>query len=193
MADTGRVNLLLDSPFYAGNNESDLCNGTFSEKQIDSLLIGLSTTGMASVLTCAIAVIMVMLLRLYKKFVYLYQVLAALFFSITLSLELLALNYDSKSQYSKSACEAVGFLTQYSTWVKLMFTACLTFHLFCLTVFFKNFYKLEIAYVLISVFSPLYYTSGYPSSTTHLACQEHGAGSVAGRMIVPKRSTHWDW
>ena len=158
MADSGRVNLLLDSPVYAGNNESDLCNGTFSEKQINNLLIGLSTTGLASVLTCSIAVIMVMLLRLYKKFVYrlaLYQVLAALFFSITLSLELLALNYDSKSQYSKSACEAVGFLTQYSTWVKLMFTACLMFHLFCLTVFFKNFYKLEIAYVLISVFSPL--------------------------------------
>ena len=67
MAETGRVNLLLDSPVYAGNNESDLCNGTFSEKQINSLLIGLSTTGMASVLTCAIAVIMVMLLRLYKN------------------------------------------------------------------------------------------------------------------------------
>ena len=158
MADTGRVNSHLEFSVYGGNNESNLCNGTFSEKQIDNLLIGLGTTGMASVLICSIAVIMVMLFRLYKKFVYrlaLYQVLAALFVSLTQSLELLALHYDSKLQYYKSVCEAVGFLTQYSTWVKLMFTAGLTFHLFCLTIFFKNFYKLEIAYVLISVFSPL--------------------------------------
>ena len=160
MADTGRVNSLLESPIYAGDNKSDSCNGTFSMNQSDNLLIGLGTTGMVSVLTCSIAVIMVMLLRLYKKFVYrlaLYQVLAALFVSLALSLNLFALHYDSKSQHYESACEAVGFLTLYSSWVKLMFTACLTFHLFCLAVFFKNFYKLEITYVLISVFLPLLY------------------------------------
>ena len=85
MADTGRVNSHLESSVYGSNNESDLCIGTFSNKQIDNLLIGLSTTGMVSGLTCSIAVIMVMLFRLYKKFVYrlaLYQVLAALFTSL---------------------------------------------------------------------------------------------------------------
>ena len=142
----------------ASGNGSESCNNTFSKEQIDQILIALSSTGMASMLTCFTGVLMVIILKLYKKFAYrlaVYQVLAALFFSFTLSLELMALHYDSKSEFSRRACEAVGFLTQYSTWVKLMFTACLTFHLFCLAVFFKNFQKLEIVYILISVFSPL--------------------------------------
>ena len=152
------MSVFFEPVVFTGDNESDSCNSTFSREQIDQILIALSTTGMASMLTCSIAVLMVVLLRLYKRFAYrlaLYQVLAALFFSLTLSLELLALHYESKSVYSRRVCEAVGFLTQYSTWVKLMFTACLTFHLFCLAVFFKNFVKLELVYVLISVFSPL--------------------------------------
>lgn len=147
----------MDS-FSASSNGSELCNNTFSKEQIDQILIALSSTGMASMLTCFIGVLIVMLLKLYKKFAYrlaAYQVLAALFFSFTLSLELMALHYDSKSEFSRRACEAVGFLTQYSTWVKLMFTACLTFHLFCLAVFFRNFQKLEIVYILVSVLSPL--------------------------------------
>ena len=140
------------------NNYTDSCNSSFSKQQIDQILIALGTAGIASVVTCSVAVLMVISSLLYKKFVYrlaLYQVLAALFFSLTLSLELLALHYQGKSVYFRRVCEAVGFLTQYSTWVKLMFTACLTFHLFCLAVFFKNFVKLEVVYVLISVFSPL--------------------------------------
>ena len=152
------MSVFLEPAVFTGDNDSDLCNSTFSKEQIDQILIALSTTGMASMVTCFIAISMVVLLRLYKKFAYrlaLYQVLAALFFSLTLSLELLALHYQSKSMYFRRVCEAVGFLTQYSTWVKLMFTACLTFHLFCLAVFFKNFVKLEVVYVLISVFSPL--------------------------------------
>ena len=152
------MSVFLEPAVFTSDNDSDLCNNTFSKEQIDQILIALSTTGMVSMVTCFIAVLMVVLLRLYKKFAYrlaLYQVLAALFFSLTLSLELLALHYESKSVYFRRVCEAVGFMTQYSTWVKLMFTACLTFHLFCLAVFFKNFIKLEVMYVLISVFSPL--------------------------------------
>ena len=148
----------MDSLSAASGNGSESCNNTFSKEQIDQILIALSSTGTASMLTCFTGVLIVMILKLYKKFAYrlaTYQVLAALFFSFTLSLELMALHYDSKSVFSRRACEAVGFLTQYSTWVKLMFTACLTFHLFCLAVFFKNFQKLETVYIFVSVLSPL--------------------------------------
>ena len=147
----------MESEVLANSNNSS-CNSTFTKEQVDELLIALSSSGMASLLVCFIAVVMVLSLKLYKIFAYrlaLYQVLAALFFSITLSLELLALHYNSKSMHSRMVCEAVGFLTQYSTWVKLMFTLCLTFHLFYLAVFFKNLKKLEIVYVLLSVIFPL--------------------------------------
>lgn len=143
-------------PSADGGNDS--CNSTFTKEQVDEILIALGSTGITSLLVCSVAVVMVIWLHLCKIFAYrlaLYQVLAALFFSLTLSLELLALHYNSGSTYSRRVCEAVGFLTQYSTWVKLMFTVCLTFHLFCLAVFFKNYQKLEVAYVLLSVLFPL--------------------------------------
>ena len=143
----------------SGNGSNESCaNSSFSGEQSDQILITSSSTGMVSMVSCLTAVLMVVLLRLYKKFVYrlaLYQVLASLFFSFTISLELMALHYDSKSGYSRRACTAVGFLTQYSSWVKLMFMAFLTFHLFCLVVLFKNFQKLEVFYILASVLSPL--------------------------------------
>ena len=141
----------------SGSGES-CANNTFSGEQIDQIIIAVSSTGMVSMSCCLIAVLMVVVLRLYKKFVYrlaLYQVLAALFFSFALSIQLMAYNYDSKSEYSSRSCEAVGFLMQYSIWVKVMFTACLTFHLFFLVVFFKNFQKLEVFYIPISVIFPL--------------------------------------
>lgn len=100
-------------------------NTTFSEEQVNNILVTLSCTGMVSSITCLIAALMVPCLKLYKLFAYrlaLYQVLASLFFSLTISLELMAFNYDTNSDFSREACEAVGFLTQYSTWVKVMFT-----------------------------------------------------------------------
>ena len=148
---------VMESSMASGSGES-CANNTFSGEQIDQILIAVSSTGMVSMSCCLIAVLMVVVLRLYKKFVYrlaLYQVLAALFFSFALSIQLMAYNYDSKSEYSSRSCEAVGFLMQYSIWVKVMFTACLTFHLFFLVVFFKNFQKLEVFYIPISVIFPL--------------------------------------
>ena len=135
--------LVMESSLASGNGSSESCaNNTFSEEQINQLLVAVSSTGMVSMLCCLTAVMMVVVLRLYKKFVYrlaLYQVLAALFFSFVLSIQLMAYNYDSRSEYSSRSCEAVGFLTQFSISVKSMFTACLTFHLFFLVVFFEDF------------------------------------------------------
>ena len=149
----------MEASLASGNGSSQSCaNDTFSGEQIDHILIAVSSTGMVSMLCCLTAVLMVVVLRLYKKFVYrlaLYQVSAALFFSFALSIQLMAYNYDSKSEYSTRSCEAVGFLMQFSIWVKVMFTACLTFHLFFLVVFFKNFQKLEVFYILFAVFFPL--------------------------------------
>ena len=138
----------LETGLSSNNGCNESCaNNTFSTKQINQILVAVSSTGMVSMICCLTAVLMVVLLRLYKKFVYrlaLYQVLAALFFSYCLSIQLMAYDYDSTSEYSRISCKAVGFLTQYSICVKVIFSACLTFHLFLLVVFFKNFQKLEV-------------------------------------------------
>ena len=152
----------LETGLSSNNGSNESCvNNTFSTMQINQILVAVSSTGMVSMICCLTAVLMVVLLRLYKKFVYrlaLYQVLAALFFSFCLSIQLMAYDYDSTSEWSRVSCKVVGFLMQYSICAKVIFTACLTFHLFFLVVFFKNFQKLEVIYIFVSVIIPLLYS-----------------------------------
>ena len=52
-------------------------------------------------------------------------------------------------------CLTFAFFAQYAVWVEIAFTVCLTLHLFCLSVFYKNMAKCERAYVLCSLLVPL--------------------------------------
>ncbi len=134
------------------------CNVTFSEEQKRQLLFVTGCTGIGSVLCCIMAVSIVLFLRLYRRFAYrlaMYQVLGSLFWSISCSLVLLQLNYDATSKSSRISCHVVGFLLEYSMWVKLLFTLWLTFHLFSYVVLLKNMKKLEWLYITSSVFFPL--------------------------------------
>ena len=142
----------------AQNSSTDICNVSFTKDQKNELLLAMASSGAVSTVMCMIAVILVIYWRMYKYFVYrlaLYQVLACLLFSVSEVLEMMNYNYNETKQFHISACLATGFLTQYTMWVKLLFTLCLVFHLFCLAVCLKNFTKLEIAYVLLSALSPL--------------------------------------
>ena len=124
---------------------------------MNHLLIAMSTTSMLSTLMCIVTVIIVLSLRLYKHFVHrlaLYQVLASMFVSIAQCLLLLVINYNN-STFHIVSCQVTALLFQYTLWVKLLFTLCLVFHLFCLAVCLKNFKKLELVYILLSVLFPL--------------------------------------
>ena len=142
----------------AQNSSTDNCNVSFTKDQKNELLLAMASSGAVSTVMCMIAVILVIYWRMYKYFVYrlaLYQVLSCLLFSVSESLVLMNYNYNETKRFHVSACLATAFLMQYTMWVKLLFTLCLVFHLFCLAVCLKNFTKLEIAYVLLSALSPL--------------------------------------
>ena len=115
---------------------------------------------MVSFTMCVIAVSAVLVLKLYKSFSYrlaAYQVLSSLFFSLSQVLTLTLLGYNG-SEYYRVACKLDAFLIQYTIWVKLLFTSCLSFHFFCLTVCLRNFENLELLYVLISLLFPLLFS-----------------------------------
>ena len=126
----------------------------------------MGAVGILSAIVCSVAIIMVVVLKLYKYAVHrlaMYQVMAALFYSLICVFELVSFtkdhcHIDVYQQYINTTgtalCEAAGFLLEYGLWVKLMFTLCLTFHLFCFSVLHKNFQRFDIAHILISVFSP---------------------------------------
>ena len=117
----------------------------------------MTSTSAVSTLMCIVTIAIVLYLKLYTYFVYrlaIYQVVAALLFSLAECLVILNINYTN-SLFHSIACKTTAFLIQYTTWVKLLFTLCLVFHLFCLTVCLKNFVKLEVIYILLSVLFPL--------------------------------------
>ena len=116
----------------------------------------------ASVLVCLLAAIMVFALKLHSKIVYrlaLYQVLSALAFSTVQTLEIIFLNYEKSPVVYGRLCNTIGWLVMYTQWMKLLFTAWLTVHLFCFGVLYKNLKKLEILYVVTSLLVPIIFAT----------------------------------
>ena len=154
MKTTKELALYLES---SGGNET-LCNQTYTTTQTNTILAVAGCNGVVSFCTCVVAVSLVFCLRLHKLLTYrlaMYQVLSGMLFSFTLVLFFSSMNYDSDSLPDTVVCKVQAFLTEYSMWMKLLFTISLVFHLFCLAVFLKNMKNLEIWYVLFSTLFPL--------------------------------------
>ena len=114
---------------------------------------------------CFTSVVLVFVFKLYIYFVHrlaLYQVLAALFSGLALTLELLFLIFRKDDEKNHWLCETVGFLTLYFSWVRLLFTAWLVVHLFCQAVLHKDPQRdhkcYEVLCVVISFMFPLLFT-----------------------------------
>ncbi len=137
------------------------CNETYSTFQKNTLLIIAGCNGTISFATCLVAVSLVICLRLYKIFTYrlaMYQVLAGMMFSFSVMLFFGSIGYNRNDLLYVIVCKMQAFLTSYFLWVKLFFTMNLMFHLLCLSVFMKNFKRLEMFYVLFSTLFPLTFT-----------------------------------
>ena len=150
----------MESPFDEAIGNSTACNSSFSEEDRTSLLWIDGGTAMTSLTVCVIAASTALLLKLYKYFSYrlaIYQVMSSLFFSLAEILSLTLLNYNG-DMYYQIACKVEAFLTEYTVWVKLLFTLCVSFHFFCLTVCLRNFENFEATYILISIMLPLLFT-----------------------------------
>ena len=138
--------------------DNNSCNNSLTYEQRNHVLLASGTTGIFSFLCCVVAVSMVIVLRLYIHFIYrlaMYQVLASMFFSMSVGLTLMLYDYSSIRLYYRISCKMTAFLVVYSSWVKILFTSWLTFHLFSYVVFFKNLKRLEWLYISSSVFGPL--------------------------------------
>ena len=112
----------------------------------------------ASVLVCLLAAFLVFYLNLHKTAVYrlaLYQVLASLMFATVEVTQIVFINNKKSVDVYDQVCVAIGWMTIYARWVKIVFTAWLTFHLFCFAVLHKNMKKFEVLYVVTSVLVPV--------------------------------------
>ena len=145
---------------FSENSTVSDCNSTFTKDQKNCVLIVKSGTGLLSFTMCLIAVSIVLCMRLYKYFTYrlaMYQILSSLCLTVMEVSHITLLNYDGNIYY-QIACKSISFIMEYLIWIKLLFTLCLVFHLFCLAVCLKNFKKLEIGYVLFSILFPLLFS-----------------------------------
>lgn len=114
----------------------------------------LSTTNVATLVTCIFVLVLVWYLDLYRKTVYrlaLYQVLAALEAAAVLVAQIQFKNYDSSD---RRMCVATAYFLLQSQWTKLLLVVCITIHLFCYAVFHKNLKRFELLYLLSSVLLP---------------------------------------
>ena len=143
--------------YYNQSNCSE--SDGLSSHQRNSILIVMGGTSSVSLLMCIIAITMVLWLKLYKIFTYrlaLYEVSSSLAMTISLILNLMFINYDGTELYYKVVCRADAVILQYTTSVKLLFTMCLNFHLFCLAVFFRNFKRLEAVLLIVCCILPIF-------------------------------------
>lgn len=149
---------LQDTTINEYNNDSCSSNrSTLSHKEKRVILLAMGVGGVCAILVCVVALIMVKFFKLYRYLSHrlaMYQVLAAVFFGSVCALEMTFIQYDERAYY-RYLCAIAGFLLEYAVWVKLLFMFCLTFHLFCFAVFYRNFEKLEVVYIVFSIIGPL--------------------------------------
>ena len=133
------------------NDTTTSCS--FSDSQIHSIVITYGSVGALAVIICVVGLFLAFFLKLYSKFVYrlaMYQVTAALFIGLARSMQLLLMAVNDNETNHK-VCVALAYIIVSIDWIKLVFTAWITVHLFAYAVFRKNLKKLEIPLVVIGL------------------------------------------
>ena len=139
------------------NNHTSGSSAVLSHHEKYVILMTLCGGGIAAIIVCLIAMVMAIKFKLHKYFVHrlaIYQVLSAMFYSSLCIFEVIFINYDRNTAVYHPICVVEAFVLEYAVWIKLLFTFCLTFHLFCFSVCHVNYSRLEVAYVLVSVLGP---------------------------------------
>ena len=143
-----------------GNTSKD--NGTHHDiSDEDIILIAMGSVGFVSFLMCIVAVSSLCCLKLCKVFTYrlaMYQVLASMMLSFVTMILIVHISRLPDSEVNEVVCKAGAFLLEYFLMVKLLFVMSIIFHILCLELFFRNFKKLELVYILISVAFPLLFS-----------------------------------
>ena len=136
---------------------------------VKSVQLVFGCVSLLSMATCAAAVVMLVILKLHMQVIYrlaAYQVMCAFFWNTCTSLVLVELRAKDdnstasavNSSSSSLGCKVVGFLIVYSMWVMLLFSLCLTLHLFSYAVCHMRMEKREWLYIVVSILLPFLYT-----------------------------------
>ena len=142
-------------------------SAVLSDRDKFIILVSMSTVGGAAIIICLIALAMAAYFKLFGDFFHrlaIYQVFAAMLYSVVCVLQVVFINYDEENNpVYHPICVIEGFLLEYTMWIKLMFTFCLTFHLFFYLTCTRcservNFSRIEKIYVVLSLFGPLLFT-----------------------------------
>ena len=124
--------------------------------EVDTSLITLmGFAGSVSAAATLLTIVLVFKRRLYTRLVYrlaTYQVSAGLLISAAAVSQFVMLRGTNGAL--STLCKAIGFFSIYTLWINLAFTACMTMHLFCYAVYFKNLRTLEMLYVGTSLVLP---------------------------------------
>ena len=125
-----------------------------------SAVIIFSAANGTSLFVCLLAATLLCILKLHSKTVYrlaLYQVLSASAVAAQSVGQVFLLKHPASASSEATGqrlCKAFAFLFLYTEWVKLLFVAWVTVHLFCYAVFHKNLKRLEVIYIATSVIIP---------------------------------------
>ena len=156
----------------------------FTTKQQDALLMVEGFIGCGAFSCGLVALAMVVIMKLYRQLCYrlaVYQVLAACLRGSALALQLL---FIDKALLETPVCTFVAFLLLYASYLEVLFSGCVTFHLFSFSVFYKNLIKMEGVYVIISVLLPVlpgiipFTTDSYGSSEAWCFINNNDAGKI---------------
>ena len=113
---------------------SNNCSNVTDLRQL-SLTIKVSTAAL-SLVACILAALLACICRVGRRFTHrisLYLLLAVAFKEVTHCLQYSMYDYQPNDLYLVS-CAVLGALAQLSSWIMLLFTSVLVFHLACLTI-----------------------------------------------------------
>ena len=136
----------------------------FSANQLENVIIGKPTLAAISTLACLLAVIVIIALKEYKKFVHrlvLYLMVAGFVHGITIGLEVVPVYHTGTKVAVRKGlndlCAAIGFITQTTMWMFNMIIIWIVTYLFLLGVFRYSANKRthEVTGIVVSLVFPL--------------------------------------
>ena len=147
------------------SGEYEQNNGTYCGQSIKDvlrpLLIVFCTSGTVCSFFCAVAIIAMVLFRLFNLLTHrliLYTLVSIFFFSLASVFQFSGLSLNFWEGEHNGLCVLNGFLQEYSIWVMLLSTLMMTLHLTVIVLFpsyYENVAKLEPFYLLFPWLFPL--------------------------------------
>lgn len=160
------------------------CDQAMTSGVRQQLLLAQGATAALSLAACVIAMLLVCLCRVCRRFTHrisFYLLFSASLTELAFCLQTALYNYDPSSTTYVTVCKILGFLLEYTIWFMLLFMSVLMFHLACLTIL------IEIrATILVGVtYRVLISTLSDPAETTRTKARRQALCLETWYVLVP--------